>query len=306
MLPALVHFWYFCTDCSTIGSITPKHAPSQTSAGSQSSDDLKKITEHIQDLTSKMQKLQTELDSFRTTNKKLIDRLQSRLQEVSGAEERCAVQQKVLDDVGRKLEIIESGAKLAGTCSQNVNNFRLAVNKVPYRPGENVSAIVEEIFNFLGIPILMSHVSKCFRLPVKPSKWSDRSLTPTIIIILDDCEARDAALRQYFKRYNDFKLRHILPDLPLDYRFTLNEVLPITTFRVRNLALRLKQKKLVKSVFVRNGTVSVLLPNQTRYTQVKDIAHLTEITVPIDEGNNSSVFFDAVGPDSSSMSVSSS
>lgn len=301
ILPALPHLWYFCTDCSAVGSLIPRQSSPQAPPAP---DNLKQIAEHIEDLTSKIRQLQSELDSLRSTNKKLIDRLQSRVQEVSGAEERFAVQQKALDDVGRKLEIIEEGAKLARTCSQSVNNFRIAINKIPYRSGENVTTIVKELFGFLGIPALMSHVVKCFRLTVKASKWTDRSLTPTIIVILDDHEARDAVLRQYFRKYNDVKLCQILPELPLDYRFTLNEVLPVTTFRIRNLALRLKHRKLVQSVFVRNGSVSVLLPNQPRYTQVKDIDHLIELTRHVEEANNSSVFFDAVGPDTSFASTS--
>lgn len=49
-------------------------------------------------------------------------------------------------------------------------------------------------------------------------------------------------------------------------------------FRIRNLALRMKHRKLIQSVFVRNGSVSVRLPNQPRYTEVKDVDHLIELT----------------------------
>lgn len=301
VLPDLSQFWYFCADCCALGNIIPKQPSPQAS----SLDDLKQITQNIADLTSKIGNLQIELDRLRSTNKKLIDRLQSRLQEVNGSEERCAVQRKALDEIERKIEIIESGAKLAGTCSQNINNFRIAINKVPCRPGESVPDVVSKLFGFLGISNLVSHVVKCFRLPVKASNWSDRTLTPTIIVIFDDSETRDTVLRQYFRRYKDVKLRQIFADLPLDYRFTLNEVLPVATFRIRNLALRLKHKKRLQSVFIRNGSVSIRLPNQRRYTPVKDIEHLLELTKPEDDNNNdSSVFFDAVGTDASFVSTS--
>lgn len=145
----------------------------------------------------------------------------------------------------------------------------------------------------------MSHVTQCFRIEVKPSKWSDRSITPTIVAVFYNRDARDRVLRRYFERHKDAKLCRLRNVPALEYRFTINEMLSVPAFRIRNLALRLKQKKLVQSVFVRNDHVSVLIPGQTRYTAVASVNHLLELTKR-DSADESSVFFDALSSDMSS------
>lgn len=75
--------------------------------------------------------------------------------------------------------------------------------------------------------------------------------------------------------------------------FLLSAILSLSSFRTRNLALRMKQKKLVLSVFVRHDSVSVLLPGSQRYTPVKDFQHLLELVRLEDRANDSSVFYDA-------------
>lgn len=146
----------------------------------------------------------------------------------------------------------------------------------------------------VGIPHVKSNVLNCFRLPVKPSKWTDRTLTPTIIVIFDSREAKDIVLRHYFEKHKHATLRNLKSDLPLEYRFTANEVLSIDVFRTRNLALRLKLRGLLQSVYVRNNTVSVRIAGQKRYVRVESTDHLLQLTGTLPQPDESSVFFDAI------------
>lgn len=82
----------------------------------------------------------------------------------------------------------------------------------------------------------------------------------------------------------------------------MNEALSLSTFRIRNLSLRLKQRKIVKSVFIRNDTVSVLLYGQEDYTLVSSINELLELTNSVPTNDDSSVFFDAVSAETSHVS----
>ncbi|EAT42241.1 AAEL006198-PA [Aedes aegypti] len=54
-------------------------------------------------------------------------------------------------------------------------------------------------------------------------------------------------------------------------------MLSIQAFRIRNLALRLKQKKTIQSIFIRNDKVSVRLPGQKRYDPVGDCNKLLRL-----------------------------
>lgn len=213
-------------------------------------------------------------------------------------EDRRTSSNNLVENIERKSELIKTGAKLARTC---VNCCRIAINKVPFNPGENVRSIVEDFLRFLGIEEKMSHVTACFRLPVKQSKWTDRSLTPTVLVAFDSREIRSLVLKRYFQKHKDAKLCNLKSAAPLEYRFTVNEMLSIQIFRIRNLALRLKQKKAIQSVFIRNDKVSVRLPGQKRYVPVENCNELLKLAgagVCMDE---SSVFFDAMSTDVSSQ-----
>lgn len=115
-------------------------------------------------------------------------------------------------------------------------------------------------------------------------------------------EAKEKVLKLYFGSHKLAKLAVLHSGLALEYRFTLNEVLSIQSFRIRNLALRLKQRKLIDSVFIRNDSVSVRLPNQKRYTPISDINQLLQLTATAIGGHTSadesSIFFDAISADS--------
>lgn len=130
---------------------------------------------------------------------------------------------------------------------------------------------------FLGLQSEMTHIKSCFRLPVKPSKWSDRELTPTIAVVFNNREARDRVIRKYYDSHENAKLCNLKNGPSLEYRFTINEALSINTFRIRNLAIRLKHKKLIQSVYVRNDSVSVLLTGHKRYMRVSSIEELLEM-----------------------------
>lgn len=232
---------YFCEKCSIRGSLVK--ITTAISTDCQLEDDIKQLNQTILDLSAQLAKLQQELDGIRLTSKKQYDRLQSKLSSTDQQEGQCNAQSELITSLGKKLEMIESGAKLAGTCSQAVNCCRLAINKIPCREGENVRGIVESVLNFLDIHEEMLHVTSCFRIEVKPSKWSNRNISPTKVAIFDSREARDRVLRRYFDRHKDAKLCHLKNAPALDYRFTINEMLSVNAFRIRNLAFRLKQKK---------------------------------------------------------------
>lgn len=166
-----------------------------------------------------------------------------------------------------------------------------------------MNAIVQDFLCFLGVQDKMTHVTSCFRLPVKTSKWTDRTLTPTILVAFDSRELKSQVLKRYFEKHKQAKLCNLKSAAPLEYRFTVNEMLSIQTFRIRNHALRLKLKGAVQSVFVRNDKVSIKLPGQKRYLPVDDSDSLLKLVNEYADmvQDESSVFFDAVSAESSSQ-----
>lgn len=303
--PELKNYWFFCSNCCMKGNLIARTQPAPCQPASSTS--TQEIEKKIEDLSVEIQKLRDDIEGSRSSWKKQLDRLRNRFHEAERTSDRQTERNQFLVGIEQKLATIESGAKLANSATSNINSFRIAINKVPYRHNENLGAIVQKVLDILGVPLRMSNVIKYFRLPVKDSKWSNRSITPTIIIVFDDSAARSAVLGEYYKKHREVKLSLLDDGLPLNYRFTLNEVLTLPAFRLRNLALRMKQRKLIKSVFIRNDTVSVRIANEPKYTLVNDIHHLLELTGAKDEPentNDSSVFFDAVSSDFSASSTS--
>lgn len=282
---------YLCEKCSIVGSFYLK-APTPDSRSQDAQ-------ENIAELTSKITKLESEIATLQAGIKKQFDRLQNRMHAADRWEEKAASNREIIENVENKLETIESGARLANACSQSVNCCRIAINKVPFHPGENVRSVVSDFLDFLDIRDRMSQVTACFRLPVKPSKWTDRNLTPTIMVAFDTRELKSMVLRRYFEKHKEAKLCNLNSALSLEYRFTVNEMLSIKSFRIRNLAMRLKQKGAVQSVFIRNDRVSVKLTGQTSYVPVENSSELLKLIEP-DVLGESSVFFDAVSAASSS------
>lgn len=281
------NFKYFCENCSIRGTLVANTVDLVD-------DEVKQLKQTVQQLSAEIEKLKAELESVRSTNKKQHDRIQSKLNSADQRDGQCASQTALINDIGKKLEVIEVGAKLASNCSKSVNCCRLAINKIPYREGESVRSIVENVLTLLGVQKEMPHVVSCFRVEVKPSKWSDRSITPTIVAVFDNKHARERVIRMYFERYKEAKLCRLKHGPDLEYRFTVNEMLSVHAFRIRNLALRLKQRKVIQSVFVRNDNISVLLPGHQRYTAVDSTEHLLELTRHNRETDDSSLFFDAL------------
>lgn len=291
-------FVFLCEKCAVRGSLIAKQSSSSTG-----SDLIAQLQKTVQDLSTHILKLQAELDTLRSSSKKQIDRIQCKVNSDEQRDTRYAAQTALINNIEQKLEVIEAGAKLANTCSQSTNCCRLAINKIPFREGENVRNIVADVLNFLDISEAMSSVSKCFRLQVKSSKWSDRTISPTIAVVFDNREMRDNVLKRYFERHKDAKLCRLKGAPALEYRFTINEMLSVQAFRIRNFALRLKQRKIIKSVFVRNDTIAVLLPGKMRYSRVNSTDHLLELTGGTGGRNeDSSVFFDATSADLSASS----
>lgn len=286
-------FRYECDSCSVRGRLIPK-SPGPSAPSSSEIGELKKI---IDDLSAEVIKLRAELETVRSASKKQVDRLRNNIHSTIRSE---ATTTRLSSDLQGKLETIERGAQLANTCSRTVNSCRLAINKIPLKDGEQVSKLVEDVLTLLGCGEEVTSVSSCFRVPAKPSKWSDRSLTPTIVAVFNNNEARQRVLKRYFERHKEAKLCNLRTGPAIDYRFTLNEVLSINTFRIRNYALRLKQRGQARSVFVKNDRVSVLLPGQQRYTPVISIEQLQELTGSTTE--DSSLFYDALSADVSASS----
>lgn len=285
-------FHFECDSCSVRGRLIPKSPGTPAPSGEVS--ELKKI---IEELSAEVAKLRTELETVRTTSKKQVDRLRNNIHSTIRSD---ATTTRLTTDLHEKLETIERGAQLANTCSRTVNSCRLAINKIPLKEGEQVSKLVEDVLTLLGCEEEKTSVTSCFRVPPKPSKWSDRSLTPTIVAVFNNNETRQRVLRRYFERHEEAKLCNLRNGPALDYRFTLNEILSINTFRIRNHALRLKQRGLARSVFVRNDSVSVLFPGQQRYTPISTIQQLQELTSSAAE--DSSLFYDALSADVSASS----
>lgn len=293
-LQEITNYWYFCQKCTIIGTLIPKHTPPTTAPASK---ELTKIDETITDLSEKLRRLQVDLEASQSTWRKQLDKLRNQVLSSGQLHNRQLAQRDLVNCLETKLEVIESGAKLASTCLQGVNKYRIAINKIPYRAGENVKNIVKGVLGFLGIAEPEASVTDCFRIPVKPSKWSDRSISPTIIVIFSQKEAKEEVLKLYFENYRKAKLSSLQSGPALEYRFTLNEVLSIQSFRIRNLALRLKQQKLVESFFVRNDSVSVRLPGQKKYVPISDSNQLLQLTAKevckLSSADESSIFFDA-------------
>lgn len=292
LLAVVDEYCYLCEKCSVIGTLLPKSPPSSSTGKSQEAQ------ERIDKISSELARLQSELQLLQVNMKKQLDRFHNRLQTVDQEESRRTSANNLVENIEGKLELIKTGAKLASTCAQNVNCCRIAINKVPLCPGENVRSIVED---FLGIKEKMSRVTACFRLPVNPSKWTDRNLTPTILVAFDSREVRSLVLKRYFEKHKDAKLCNLKSAAPLEYRFTVNEMLSIPAFRIRNLALRLKQRKAIQSIFVRNDKISVRLPGQKRYVPVGSCDELLKLTGSSVSMDESSMFFDAVSSDISSQ-----
>lgn len=282
---------YLCERCSIVGCLLPK---SQQINRNEKSGELQK---RIDALGLELSKLRSEMELLQVNVKKQLDRLRNKLQTMDQIEDRRNANNMLVENIESKLELIQAGARLAGTCSQGVNCCRIAINKVPYHPNENIRSIVEDFLCFLGIKEKMSHVTACFRLPVKPSKWTDRNITPTVLVAFDSRETRTLVLKRYFEKHKDAKLCNLKSAAPLEYRFTVNEMLSVQAFRIRNLALRLKQKKIIQSIFVRNDKVSVRLPGQKRYIPVEDCSELIKLTEVNECTDESSMFFDAVSAD---------
>lgn len=210
------------------------------------SGDVSELKKVIQELSAELIKLRAELDAARETNKKQLDRLRNVVNSNTRSE---VTTTRLASDLSEKLEKIERGAQLANTCSQTINSCRLAINKIPFKVGENVRQLVADVLTLVGCSDEQASITDCFRVPAKPPKWSDRSLTPTIVAVFSSLEARQKVLRKYFERHKDAALRNLKHGPALDYRFTVNEVLSINTFRIRNHALRLKQRGAARSVF---------------------------------------------------------
>lgn len=288
LLENIGSYQYHCEKCAIVGSLIPKpYNPNET--------ELKEVQKRIEDLAAQIRKLECEISEYQKHTKKQFDRVQNKVHTVSQLKETASSNGSRFEQIGEKLEAIEAGAKLAKICSQGVNSCRIAINKVPLQTGENVRSIVHNLLRFLNVPDLMSHVSTCFRLPVKPSKWTDRTITPTILVAFDNIEVKSVVLRRYYEKHKEAKLCNLTVDLPLEYRFTVNEMLSLESFRTRNFALRMKQRKLVQSVYVKNDSVSVRLPGHTKYILIEDTGHLVGL-LGFDthtSHNESSKFFDA-------------
>lgn len=284
LLADISSYLYLCERCTVVGSLIPKATVNNVTSTREVEKQIEELSEHIK-------KIESELASLQSNLKKQCDRLQNKIHtNVQQTQNKATVYS---DNVTHKLEQIHAGVKLAKICSKSVNSYRISINKVPHQAGENVRSIVGNFLSFLCIPDAMSHVTSCFRLAVKPSKWTDRSITPTILVVFDSVDIKTNVLQMYFKKHKEAKLCNLKSGLPLEYRFTVNEMLSIDSFRIRNLALRMKQNKLVESVYVRNDSVSVRLPGHQKYTLVDDATHLLALVNAGSSINESSVFFDA-------------
>lgn len=277
LLQKIDTYWYFCANCTILGTLVLKQISPPVD---QAREDFAKITSTINELSEKLTKLQTELEIWQQNCRKETNKVRNQLLASDQLLDRNSAQRAFVANIETKLAVIESGARFANTCLQSVNGPRIAINKIPFREGENVKFIVRNALRSLGIDETASVVSSCFRTTAKASKWSDRSISPTIIVVLNSREAKEKILKQYFKNCAKAKLSALQAGLALEYRFTVNEVLSVESFRIRNLALRLKHKKLVDSVFVRNDTVSVKLSNHERYTLITSSEHLLKLVSP--------------------------
>lgn len=125
VLSRIDNYIYFCVNCCIIGSLTPKATvPGQD-------DKIKETQCRIDELTTKIAKVQEELTALQSCIKKQFDRVQNKLQNDCRQEEMRTTSYKFVQNIEQKLEEIESGAKLANSCSQSVNCCRIAMNKVP-------------------------------------------------------------------------------------------------------------------------------------------------------------------------------
>lgn len=288
---------YQCGKCCVIGSLTPRITSSPDDRNR-----IDEISKQIEELIQAVGKLQKEASESRTLIKKQMDYLRTKLAEVDRFEEKQLANIRLVEGIDEKLEEIKVGAKLATSCSQRINCCRISINKVPFRPGENVQSIVKDFLCFLGAQVELSNVQTCFRLPVKPSKWTDRTLTPAILVEFSNREVRNQVLKRYYDKHKEAKLCNLSTEMPLEYRFTVNEMLSVDSFRVRNFALRLKQRKHVESVYVKNDHISVRLPGHERYTPVSSIKQLLELISSDKTVGDTTEFFDAQSAENFSFS----
>lgn len=153
-----------------------QHQPASLHADADIQSAVKKFDE----ITAEISKLKTELDESKKSSKKLLDRMRSHLAEIERRDERNATDNELISNIHKKIETIESGAKLADACSWSVNNCRIAINKIPFQQSDCVRNLVDNLLFFLGLEDAVPRISSCFRLPVKASKWhSARCLQPS-------------------------------------------------------------------------------------------------------------------------------
>lgn len=149
LLPEIGNFWYFCTSCTTLGMLIAKSQPQPVSPSPSADADIELASKKIQELTTELTKLKTEMEEGKAANKKQFDRIRSHLNEAEHHESRNAAQNDLINNNQKKIEVIENGAKLASTCSSNVNSFRIAVNKIPLQQGECVRNLIGGCLSFL-------------------------------------------------------------------------------------------------------------------------------------------------------------
>lgn len=226
-------FQFFCESCSVRGCLVPKIRPA-VGRGSEAQEEVSELKKIVQELSAEVTRLRGELEAARDTSKMQMDRLRN---SINSNVRSGATTNRLASDLNEKLEKIEKGAQLAQTCSQTVNSCRLVINKIPFREGENVKQLVEDVLALVGCSEEQANLVDCFRVPSKSSKWSDRTLTLSIAAVFNSTDARQKVLRRYFERYKEAALKNLKTGPALDYRFTVNEVLSITAFRIRNHAL---------------------------------------------------------------------
>lgn len=119
-----------CAGCSIVGSLLPRTSSSSTGK-------CEEIQMKIEELSSDLSKIRSELQLLQSNIKKQLDRFRSKLLAVNHLDDRRESSNKLVENIEKKLELIETGAKLAGTCSNSVNCCRIAINKVPHHPNES-------------------------------------------------------------------------------------------------------------------------------------------------------------------------
>lgn len=130
LLRELSKYWYFCPNCTILGTLVPKQVFSTSASDCGSSTDLEKITNTITELSEKVEKLRAELEVSRLTCKKQTDKLRNQLTTADQRHDRDSAQRELVSKIEQKLEVIESGTRLANSCLRSVNGHRIAINKI--------------------------------------------------------------------------------------------------------------------------------------------------------------------------------